>query len=118
MAGDRVLPSATARQLARSQALFREVNERITEIARGFGLVDAFSILCECVSSDCQERIRMTSAEYQRLRRSPTKFAVLHDQQIPAVQRVVEENDRFATVQTLGEGDVTAIVRGSRRARS
>jgi hypothetical protein len=98
-----------------SQALFREVNERIDEIADGFGLAEGFSIVCECAGPDCQERIGLTRAEYEELRRMPMHFAVLHGHDIPAVERVVRESDRFVTVEKF---DDSAILIDPRRRRT
>ena len=50
VAAHREVSSETARQIAR-RALFREVNERINEIAGDFCVAEGFSILCECASS-------------------------------------------------------------------
>ncbi len=118
MTGQRLLPSETARRIALSKALFREVNERINEIADGFGLAEGFLILCECASSHCQERIGLTQAEYERLRRMPTHFAVLHGHDIPAVERVVRQNDRFVTVEKFDDGGITATLLDPRRRRT
>src|SRR6266542_2842705 len=86
MAAHREVPRETARQITQSQALFREVNERINEIAGNFGLAEGFSIFCECGSSECQDRIELTQTEYERLRRMPTHFAVLRGHDLPAVE--------------------------------
>ena len=98
MAAHREVPGETARQIAHRQGLFRAVNDRINELAGDFGLAEGFSILCECASTECQERIELTRTEYEQLRRMPTLFAVLRGHDIPAVERIVQENDRFVTV--------------------
>ncbi|SRR6266545_5097216 len=108
----------TARQVAQGEALFREVNERINEIADDFGLAEGFSIFCECASPECQERLELTQAEYEHLRRMPTHFAVLRGHEIAAVERVVQENDRFLTVEKLGDSGVTATMLDPRRRRA
>lgn len=92
-----------ARQIARNQALFREVNERINEIAGDYSVNGGFEILCECASSECRERIELTQTEYERLRRIPIRFAVLRGHDIPAIERVVEENDRFVTIEKVND---------------
>jgi hypothetical protein len=98
----------TARGIAQRQALLREVNERILEvneriheIAGDFGAAERFSILCECGADECQERIELTQTEYEHLRRMPTRFAVLRGHDVPAVERVVQANDRFVTVEKV-----------------
>jgi hypothetical protein len=118
MAAHREVPREKARQIAQSQALFREVNERINEIAGNFGLAEGFSIFCECGSSECQDRIELTQTEYERLRRMPTHFAVLRGHDLPAVETVVHENDRFVTVEKFGDSGVTATTLDPRGRRT
>lgn len=105
----------TARQIARSQALLREVNERISEIAGDFAAAGGFEILCECGSTGCHERIELTHTEYQHLRRMPTHFAVFGGHDIPAVGRVVQENKRFVTVEKFDDSGIVATGLGPRR---
>lgn len=57
----------------------------------------------------------MTEAEYEHLRRIPTRFAVLEDHELPAVERVVEKNDRYLVVEKLGKSAVAAITLDPRR---
>lgn len=101
--------------IGRHQSLFREVNERIEELAESFDLRDAVPILCECGNTDCNERIVLTEAEYDKLRRIPTHFAVLRGHDIPAVERVVEQNERFVVVEKFGESAKAAIRLDPRR---
>jgi hypothetical protein len=108
----------TARQIARSQVLRREVNERISEIAGDFGVAERFSILCECASTECEERIELTPKEYDGLRRMPTHFAMVRGHDIPAVERVVHETDRFVTVEKFSDSGVTAITLDRGRLRT
>jgi hypothetical protein len=104
VAADGGVSRETAKRIAQRQALFREVNERIHEIAADYGIAEGFSIFCECASSACQERIELAETEYERLRRTPTHFAVLRGHDVSAVERVVEENDRFVTIEKIDEG--------------
>ena len=58
---------------ARNQALIREVNERIEQVAE-----DAAhpAFLCECANPDCVDMIVLSVAEYESIRSSPTRFPV------------------------------------------
>ena len=114
----RDLPGKAARRIGQSQALFREVNERISEIARDFGHADGLSILCECATTGCHERIELTHSEYEHLRRMPTRFAVRRGHDIPAAERIVQENERFVTVEKFGESGVAVITLDPRRQRT
>jgi hypothetical protein len=104
-----------AREVGRHQALFREVNERIEELAGTFGIEDELTILCECGSGRCDERIALREDEYERLRRIPTHFAVRPGHEIADVERVVERHDGFVVVEKLGESAKTAIRLDPRR---
>jgi len=115
MAHDAGVPDQQAREIGRRQSLFREVNERIDELAETFELRDEVPILCECGNTECSERIMLTQAEYEAIRRIPTHFAVLHGHDIPAVERIAEQNERYVVVEKFGESAVTAIKLDPRR---
>jgi hypothetical protein len=90
-------------RLARNEALFRAVNERIEEIAQSFDLFEEKDSLveffCECGRAGCFERINLTRAEYEGLRSDPTHFAVVRGHADPEVERVVRPGDRFDIVE-------------------
>jgi hypothetical protein len=109
VAADGEVSREKATRMAQNQVLFREVNERIHEVAADYGITERFSIFCECASSACQEEIELTETEYEHLRRTPTHFAVLRGHDVPAVEHVVEENDRFVTVEKIDEGAAAAL---------
>jgi hypothetical protein len=48
--------------------VFREVNDRIREVAGGFGDDEAGIFVCECDDGDCIASISMSLDEYDRLR--------------------------------------------------
>jgi hypothetical protein len=104
-----------ALEIGRRQSLFRNVNEHIDELAENFDLLDQVPIICECASTECNEQIELTQAEYENLRRIPTHFAVLPGHDIPDVERVVEQNERFVTVEKFGESALAAIKLDPRR---
>ena len=88
-----------ARRAARNQALWREVNERIEEVAETAGDVE---FVCECARMDCIETIHLSMAEYERIRSSPTRFPVAVGHDFPEFETVVEVSDRYAVVQKKG----------------
>lgn len=65
---------------AKNQALFRQVNERIADIAPPFD-DDVQPFFCECDRLGCVERIELPVSEYTMVRGDPTAFLVLrgHD---------------------------------------
>jgi uncharacterized Zn finger protein len=108
-------PEQQAREIGRRQSLFREVNERIEELVQSFDLQDEMTIICECASDQCTERIAITETEYENLRRIPTHFAVLAGHEIPAAERVIENNDHYIVVEKFGESAVAATELDPRR---
>jgi hypothetical protein len=106
-----------AREIGRHQAVFREVNERIEELAESFDLKDELTILCECGSGQCDERIALREDEYEQLRGVPTHFAVRPGHEIPDVERVVERRDGYVVVEKVGASAKDAIRLDPRRRR-
>jgi hypothetical protein len=87
-------------QEATNQTIFREMNEW-TEEANDTRvgpehLMEAY--LCECSDRRCTEPISLTRDEYEAVRAVPVRFAIAIDHENPELDRVVSENDRFATV--------------------
>jgi len=95
--------------LARNEALFREVNERIAELteANDAGGGDAVAFVCECSSLECGAQIALTLVEYATVRARPEVFAVVPGHERLDVERVVGEGHGYLVIEKLGEaGDV------------
>jgi hypothetical protein len=95
--------------LAKNEALFREVNEQVDAIDRQMGpsAGESTEYLCECSRAECVERVRVTRAEYERVRQSPIRFLLAHGHEVPEIETVVEETDRFSVVEKRpGERDI------------
>jgi hypothetical protein len=86
---------------AKNQSLFREVNERIEDLA---GSASFPSFICECMNESCDEGVAMTVQEYEHVRAGGNRFFVLPGHDVPAVEEIVETNDRFVVVGKLGVG--------------
>src|SRR3954447_15028252 len=100
-----------SRQLraARNQSLFREVNERIEGLNEGFGVILPLGEwVCECADETCVERMELTVAAYQAIRRHPERFPVLPGHEQLDVERVVERHDRYVVVSKLDKAGVLA----------
>jgi hypothetical protein len=72
--------SESLERLARNQALFREVNERIETIA---GDNDAVEFVCECSNTDCSSTIKLSRSEYERVRSKSSWFVIKLDHDCP-----------------------------------
>lgn len=84
---------------ARNQALFREVNERIEQIAADFGADGQNQFICECGNPDCTQQITLAAAEYEHVRAHASRFIVALNHENPETESVVEQNDRFTVVE-------------------
>jgi hypothetical protein len=85
---------------ARNQALCREVNERIEAVAETAGDTE---FLCECADLECTKTMSLSIAEYERIRSSPVRFPIALGHDVPEVEDVVEENERYVVVQKRGK---------------
>ena len=108
------LMGAREERLAQNEALFREVNERIAEVATHFIQVEtkgeAVEFTCECGRLECAERIGMTLAEYETIRAESTRFAVIPGHELPEVESVVERHPTYLDVEKR-EKDAQEVAR-------
>jgi hypothetical protein len=93
------------RRAAENQALFRSANDRIKELNEAF---EAFSPYgdwtCECMDIQCVEIVKMTLAEYERVRTHSDRFLVApaDGHVLQNVEQIIERTDRFWLVEKLG----------------
>lgn len=90
-------------QLAQNEVMFRRVNERIASAEHDRGAPHELELVCECSDRDCVKMLRMEVAEYEWLRQSPRRFAVLPGHEAPAVEDVVERHAGFVVVEKHAE---------------
>jgi len=85
---------------ARNQALFREVNERIAELAAHFEVASGpQAFVCECSQLGCTELLRLPATAYSRLRDDPTTFLVLAGHEDLDHETVLERTDGYLLVR-------------------
>jgi hypothetical protein len=101
-------------QDARSQLLFRELNEQLRKVAGG-GDVD---VVCECVNGACFDRLAVPLDEYEAVRRFPTRFVVKVDHVAYDVERAVDSHDGYVVVEKSGADAENAIMLDPRRKAS
>jgi hypothetical protein len=95
--------------MAKTEALFRDVNERIAETSERFGAEEA-EFMCECADPACAERLGVPLEEYEEVRSDATTFVLDPDHVEPRIERVVEHRSGYAVVKKFNE-TVTAWVR-------
>ncbi|HEX6491495.1 MAG TPA: hypothetical protein VF002_09020 [Gaiellaceae bacterium] len=96
-------------RIAKTEALFRDVNERIAETSERFESEEA-EFMCECADPSCAERVELPLAEYEDVRDDATTFLLKPDHLEPGVEKIVEHRRGYAVVQKVDEV-VARIVR-------
>jgi len=92
---DPMLPEIN--RIARTESLFREVNERIAETAERFGSEDAVFV-CECADAGCDERLSAQLDEYQQVRADGVRFLVAPGHEEAEYERVLYGNHEYQVV--------------------
>ncbi len=83
-----------------NEAVFREVNERIEDLAEKFDLGDRLlDLVCECGDSNCTERISMTRSEYETVRTDSKQFAVFPGHEYHDIEVIVERRSGYDVVR-------------------
>jgi hypothetical protein len=100
---------------SKNQSLFREVNERIEDLA---GDASFSTFVCECMNEACDESVALTVEEYEHIRADSNRFFVRPGHDVPDVEVVVEETERYAVVAKLGAGQPVAERLDPRNRRS
>ena len=96
--------SASHERAARNEALFREFNERVEEVAETFDPRDEgdslrISFVCECGNLDCLKQFDLTRAAYEDVRSDPTRFVVAPGHENPEIERVVARGEGYLVVE-------------------
>ena len=82
-----------------NEAVFREVNERIEDLAESFDVASQpLDLVCECGDPTCVARITMTWGEYERVRSDGQLFAVAPGHETGEIERVAERRDGYDIV--------------------
>ena len=90
--------SASLERLARNQTIFRELNERIQELADPDGPI---RFVCECSHVGCEATVELGRAEYESVRSESTHFVVASGHNLPEIERVVGRTDGYAVVEKM-----------------
>jgi hypothetical protein len=85
-------------RLARNEAMFRSVNERVEEVVQP-GPGEEIDFLCECGNAECTEKITLTRREYEQVRSDATQFAVASGHELPEIEETLARTDRFLVVR-------------------
>jgi len=95
---------------ATTEALFRDVNERIAESAERFDAEET-DFVCECADSNCTHRVEASLAEYEVVRADPTTFLLAPGHEQEDIERVVSDRGRFRIVEKVQSAVRRTVVR-------
>ena len=87
-------------RMARTESLFRSVNERIAECAQGVVSDDA-AFVCECSDPDCTEQVEAPLDVYEDVRSDGTQFLLVPGHEDERIERVVRERRRYSIVRKV-----------------
>jgi hypothetical protein len=87
-------------KIAKTESLFRDVNERIAETSERFD-ADEAEFMCECADPGCAERLEVRLDDYEDVRADATTFLLNPDHVEPDVEEVVHERDGYAVVKKV-----------------
>ena len=96
------MESGSVERLAKNESFFRQVNERIKDVADGFAGAQTYEVLCECSDPGCTERIELTSEDYEWVRANPTRFVLARGHTAQQIEQVVERQDEHVVVEKRG----------------
>jgi hypothetical protein len=88
-------------RLAKNEALFREVNERIQEIGSAVGVQpdEELEMVCECSNAGCTERMTMNKQEYEQVRADAELFVLVPGHEDATMEEVVSSGPRYSVVR-------------------
>jgi hypothetical protein len=102
-------------RIAKTEALFRDVNERIAEASERFDSNEA-EFMCECADAACAERLEVPLAEYEQVREDATTFLLSPSHVRPDVERIVGHRRGYAIVKKMNSAVATIVRRLDPRA--
>jgi hypothetical protein len=89
------------RRKAANEAVFREVNERIQDLQRGFAVTQnqPLHIVCECDRLDCTSRITVTVQTYESVRANADEFFTVEGHEDIKVEDIVDTGPGYLIVR-------------------
>ena len=94
-------------RLARNEAFFRELNERLEAVTPDSA--SELVVVCECADVDCADRLTLRQGEYEAIRAHDTHFVVAIGHVAPEIERIVIENERHMVVEK-GPGERQIVI--------
>jgi hypothetical protein len=95
-----VIVPLSLQRLARNQVIFREVNERLRDLADGVPDGTA-EYICECSDTGCTAKIELKLFQYEAVRARPKCFFIVTGHERLEVERVVDQVDGYVVVEKI-----------------
>ena len=102
-------------RVAHTEALFREVNERIAETADRY-TADEAAFVCECSDGNCTHRVEVPLATYEEVREDAKRFLLVPGHEDRRFERVVKRRKGFAVVEKFQKTVAATVERLDPRA--
>jgi hypothetical protein len=93
-------------RVAMNEATFRAVNEVMEERQDPSGLL---TFLCECGRLDCSKLIQLTLVEYEDVRESSRRFAIVDGHELLETEEIVERHDRYVVVEKASDPEAEIV---------
>ena len=91
-------------RLAKNEVLFRDVNERVREISEDtWDTSEPVEFLCECVVTECVERVSLPLSAYEEVRSNPAHFVLLTGHERPDIESLVATGEGYVVVEKNDE---------------
>jgi hypothetical protein len=88
-------------RMAKTESLFRDVNERLAESAPAEA--EETSFVCECGDPECTQRVEAPLEEYEEVRAEATQFLLVPGHEDERVEKVVEQRRRYNVVRKVND---------------
>ncbi len=89
-------------RIEENEKLFREVNQRVAQMRRGFQTGSDPEWVCECGDESCFEKVTIPLDDYQEIRARNDWFFVKPRHEKVDVERIVERRDGYLVVAKYG----------------
>ena len=89
-------------RIEENEKLFREVNERVAQMHRGFQTGSDPEWVCECGDESCFEKVTIPLDDYQEIRARDDRFFVKPGHDKPDVERIVDHRESYLVVEKYG----------------
>jgi hypothetical protein len=88
------------RRAGENEALFRQVNENVGDLAETFAVATGdFAMVCECSTLGCLEQVVVPPEIYRSVRANPSHFILKPGHETQDVEFVIEVGPNFVIVE-------------------